>query len=153
MTPHERAEETICRWYKDGSHTSLVQMVVHAVEEATADLRDLLAQQAARADEWENTARVWCDTSKRNGAERDAIRLAAQQQSEEVQRDWLSPMEAQSLLASEARLREALRSIVAIEPDFESGADDIEQAQHIASAALSTPPGEGQQTPAPSSSL
>jgi hypothetical protein len=50
MTPHERAEETICRWYKDGSHTSLVQMVVHAVEEATADLRDLLAQQAARAD-------------------------------------------------------------------------------------------------------
>jgi hypothetical protein len=52
MTPHERAEQFLRDWRRTPGQEPMVEALEKAFEAHTADLRDLLAQQAARADEW-----------------------------------------------------------------------------------------------------
>jgi hypothetical protein len=98
MTPHERAEAIARAWELDdpSEEPGLTAAIAAAIDAHTADLRDLLAQQAARADALE--AQV---TRYNEMAGKDADELAG-------------------LRAENERLREALERICV---DYQSAID------------------------------
>lgn len=106
MTPHERAKQVVINyWPGRVTDEHLADGIASAIEAHTADLRTLLAQQAARADALEKSVDRYNEL-----AGRDADRLAELRSALDAETTRRQGLERriEELLAREARLREAL---------------------------------------------
>lgn len=123
MTPHERAKQVVINyWPGRVTDEHLADGIASAIEAHTADLRTLLAQQAARADALEKSVDRYNEL-----AGRDADRLAELRSALDAETTRRQGLERriEELLAREARLREALAATCeSLKSDFRKWAVD-----------------------------
>jgi hypothetical protein len=112
MTPHERAEQFLRDWRRTPGQEPMVEALATAFAAHTADLRTLLAQQAARADAAEESRKLALKridfenkAAFRYREQRDAALAQVTRYNEMAGKD---ADELATLRAENERLREAL---------------------------------------------